>query len=257
MDASTRKSEFYEGSLAATERGPWNATSTGGAWSLIAPSPRDVRFDDIANGLSRICRYNGQIREDIDHFSVSEHSVIMARWAIENNIATSAEDAVAILMHDGSESFFGDMTTEIKKVVTDYRPREKVAQKCVNEAFGLNGCRVMLTDRAIKKIDIRMFLAECATVLHDPEHNILHQKARLEFPDYVALDVEIQCLSSREARRQFVDTFLHIVDHIPARDPDWLDQISHHVDAARAMKVRLDEMDVAKRNLEGRNEYAF
>lgn len=257
MTSETRKSEFYLGPLPPTERGPWNATSTGGAWSLISPSPLDLKFDDIANGLSRICRYNGQISEEIDHFAVAEHSSLMALWAIDNGMASCAEDALAILIHDGSESFFGDMTTEIKKVVTDYRPHEKAAQKCINEAFGLTGCRVMLTDRAIKKLDIRMFLAECAVVLHDPENNTLFAKARREFADVEPLPVDIACLGPRQARMQFVDTFLHIVENMPCRDPLWLNEIDHHIQSAQAMKIRLEELEAVKTAKERGMEYAF
>ncbi|MFG6082861.1 hypothetical protein ACEUZ9_004093 [Paracoccus litorisediminis] len=224
--------------LPPTERGPWNATSGGGAWSIQAPSAVDVQFGDIAIGLSRICRYNGQIREDLDFFSVAEHSVLMTEWAIDHGVVTHAEDAMAILLHDGSEAYFGDMTTEIKKVLPEYRRLEKQTQACVNEAFGLTGARVMLSAAAIKKIDRRMFMAEAPQVMHDPANNFLVRQVRQEFPDLQPLGVEIECLTPTLARRQFVDCFLHCSENMPARDPQWIAEITHHVEDAKAMLNR-------------------
>lgn len=224
--------------LPPSQRGPCNATTTGGSWSIQLPSADDVSFKDIAIGLSRICRYNGQIHEDLEFFAVAEHSVLMTDWAIFNGVARYAEDALAILLHDGSEAFFGDMTTELKKVLPEYRRLEKQAQACVNEAFGLTGARVMLSAAAIKKIDRRMLLAEAPQVLHSAAGDVLIRAIGQEFPDLRPLEVDIACLSPRSARAQFVDCFLDCVEELPARDPEWLSSVQHHIDAARDMQSR-------------------
>ena len=43
---------------------------------LLDPSPVDIEVDDIAHGLARVARWNGQTLGD-HAFSVAEHSVIV------------------------------------------------------------------------------------------------------------------------------------------------------------------------------------
>ena len=43
---------------------------------LLEPSPLDVEIDDIAHGLARVARWNGQTKGD-HGFSVAQHSVLV------------------------------------------------------------------------------------------------------------------------------------------------------------------------------------
>lgn len=61
--------------------GAWLATASGGMWSIEDPREDQVHLRDIAAGLSRTCRYGGQISEGAEFYSVAEHSVIMTSWA--------------------------------------------------------------------------------------------------------------------------------------------------------------------------------
>jgi len=120
-----------------TERGSWVATSRGGMWSIMHPHPRDVFIDDIAWGTARQCRYGGQIKPDLEMYTVAEHSCTMTWWAIENDWVTHLEDALAILLHDASEAIYGDMATPIKELIPEYRRLEDMAQGVMTHAFGL------------------------------------------------------------------------------------------------------------------------
>lgn len=117
--------------LPVSERGAWLATSTGGMWSIEHPATRDVDIRDVAAGLSRNCRYNGQITEDCDFLSVAEHSTAMTKWAVAEGAVTTAEAALMVLLHDASEAYFGDMVTPLKNMIPDFRGIEDRAQAVI------------------------------------------------------------------------------------------------------------------------------
>ena len=54
----------------------WQRMLSGRRLDLLDPSPFDVEIDDIARGLARVARWNGQTMGD-HAFSVAEHSVVV------------------------------------------------------------------------------------------------------------------------------------------------------------------------------------
>ena len=225
--------------LPVMDRGAWQTTSTGGYWSIEHPHPRDVIFDDIALGMSRVCRFAGQIDERFDFYAVTEHSVVMTEHAIETGQARTVEDALAILLHDGSEAFYGDMPTPMKELLPGYKLIEKNAQRCIMRSFGLDHGRVRISDRDIKILDWRSFLAECDQLLTDPARNTRLQVLKQQMPMLAPIDCRLQALAPVASRAAFVDCFLSLPQILPARDPAWLDSIAHHYEAATAMRVRM------------------
>jgi 5'-deoxynucleotidase YfbR-like HD superfamily hydrolase len=221
-------------SLPVIERGAWLATATGGMWSIHHPSPEDVSIRDIAAGLSRACRYNGQIREDCDFLSVSEHSVLMTKWAIDNKVARTAEDALAILLHDASEAFFGDMVTPLKALLPEFKKIENHAQSVIMKGFGLSADRIKLTKSQIKAIDNRIRLDEREHAIMDPA---LSEGRRImwdEVPELTALSIDIEGLNPREARIQFLETFVNCVEALPIRNPENINLLEMHKQDALA-----------------------
>lgn len=51
----------------------WQRMLSGRRLNLIDPSPLDIEIEDIARGLSRVARWNGQT-SGIHALSVAEHS---------------------------------------------------------------------------------------------------------------------------------------------------------------------------------------
>ena len=77
---------------------------SGGMIDPLDPDPADVKIEDIAHGLARKCRFNGQVK---DYYSVSEHSILVAGLV-------PPEYALAGLMHDASEAYLPDVGRPIK-----------------------------------------------------------------------------------------------------------------------------------------------
>lgn len=127
-------------SAAAATPEIWCQTFTGRAFPLLAPTPDDIDWRDIASSLSKQCRYNGHCQT---FFSVAQHSVLAAEFAAnpklwdaeDARIFAMAIEAVghdrlfrAVLLHDAPESYIGDLTTPMKQamrevgLVTIYKP---------------------------------------------------------------------------------------------------------------------------------------
>jgi len=90
---------------------------------LLDPSPLDVEIEDIAHGLARVARWNGQTG-GAHIFSVAQHTLLVD--AILRHRMPNALDRrlrLAVLLHDGPEYVIGDMITPFKAVLG--RPRSR------------------------------------------------------------------------------------------------------------------------------------
>jgi len=79
----------------------WQRMLSGRRLDLLDPSPFDVEIEDIARGLARVARWNGQTSGD-HAFSVAEHSVVVEYLFTTLNPKSSREDRLTALLHDGS-----------------------------------------------------------------------------------------------------------------------------------------------------------
>lgn len=129
----------------------WQRMLSGRRLDLLDPSPLDVEIEDIAHGLARVARWNGQTRGD-HAFSVAQHSLI-----VEAIVARSESDPrwrLAALLHDGPEYVIGDMISPFKSVIGgDYKLVEKRLQAAVHLRFGLPARLPAPVEKAIKAAD--------------------------------------------------------------------------------------------------------
>lgn len=101
-----------EAAGARREADLWKQTISGRAFPMSAFSSLDIDlYGDVAEGLSRICRYGGAVPGN--PFYVSQHSVVGADAAMEETRDVNL--AAYFLVHDGHEYVFGDMTTPVAK----------------------------------------------------------------------------------------------------------------------------------------------
>jgi len=111
----------------------WRQTYTGGAFDLLSPRAEDVSIQDIAHSLSNLCRYNGH---SLRHYSVAEHSVLVATYA-QAVLHKSPVEILHALLHDAGEAYTGDIATPMKEAVPALRPFLKKIDAVVLGAFGL------------------------------------------------------------------------------------------------------------------------
>jgi uncharacterized protein len=103
---------------------------------LLDPSPLDVEIDDIAHGLARVARWNGQT-EGAHIFSVAQHSLLVETLA-RQRARLDRKSRLAVLLHDAPEYVIGDMISPFKAVIGDaYKAVEARLLAAIHLRFGL------------------------------------------------------------------------------------------------------------------------
>jgi uncharacterized protein len=119
---------------------------------LIDPSPLDVEIADIAHGLARVARWNGQTKGS-EIFSVAQHSLLVEALFAARDVA-SPQARLAALLHDAPEYVIGDMISPFKAAVGgDYKLVEARLKRAVLIRFGLPAEPSEELERRIKVAD--------------------------------------------------------------------------------------------------------
>jgi 5'-deoxynucleotidase YfbR-like HD superfamily hydrolase len=103
---------------------------------LLDPSPLDIEMADIAHGLARVARWNGQT-EGAHIFSVAQHSLLVEQVA-QARMPLDRNSRLAALLHDAPEYVIGDMISPFKAVIGDaYKAVEERLLAAIHVRFGL------------------------------------------------------------------------------------------------------------------------
>jgi 5'-deoxynucleotidase YfbR-like HD superfamily hydrolase len=120
---------------------------------LVNPSPVDVEITDIAHGLARVARWNGQTSGD-HAFSVAQHSLLVMDIFDRLWPHATAYVRLAVLLHDAPEYVIGDMISPFKAIVGgDYKAVEARLHMAIHIRFGLPGETSATLKRRIKRAD--------------------------------------------------------------------------------------------------------
>jgi hypothetical protein len=120
---------------------------------LLDPSPFDIEIDDIAHGLARVARWNGQTAGD-HAFSVAQHCVLVAEIAHHVDATLDRTARLAALLHDAPEYVIGDMISPFKAALgVDYKDFEKRLLAAIHVRFGLPAANGAALETLIKKAD--------------------------------------------------------------------------------------------------------
>jgi len=115
----------------------WQRMLSGRRLDLLDPSPLDIEIEDIAHGLARVARWNGQTLGQ-HAFSVAQHSVIVEEIAATLNPAWGPRERLAALLHDSAEYVVGDLISPFKAALgLDYKAFEIRLLEAVHLRFGL------------------------------------------------------------------------------------------------------------------------
>ena len=138
---------------AGAPRRAWQRMLSGRRLDLLDPSPLDIEVEDIAHGLARVARWNGQTIGD-HAFSVAQHSLLVEHILGLQNRDVSPQDRLATLLHDAPEYVIGDLISPFKAVIdVAYRSVEERLHHAVRLRFGLPTTLSAETLRRIKKAD--------------------------------------------------------------------------------------------------------
>ncbi|GBF58828.1 hypothetical protein PbB2_02516 [Candidatus Phycosocius bacilliformis] len=121
---------------------------------LLDPSPLDIEIEDIAHGLARVARWNGQTTGD-HAFSVAQHSLIVEQIAGFIAPDLSAGERLMALLHDAPEYVVGDMISPFKNALgVNYRAFEDRLERAVHIRFGLPPKTPATLKKLIKRADL-------------------------------------------------------------------------------------------------------
>ena len=115
----------------------WQRMLSGRRLDLIDPSPLDIEIADIAHGLARVARWNGQTT-GAHIFSVAQHTLLVEAVLREEAPRVDQRVRLAALLHDAPEYVIGDMISPFKAVLGgDYKSVEKRLLAAIHIRFGL------------------------------------------------------------------------------------------------------------------------
>ncbi|XBQ15148.1 MAG: HD family hydrolase [Oceanicaulis sp.] len=170
---------------------------------LLDPSPFDVEIDDIAQGLARVARWNGQTMGD-HAFSVAEHSVIVEALCAELEPDWPAKWRLAALLHDAPEYVIGDMISPFKAALGyDYKAFEARLEGAIHMRYGLPPELPAEVKKTIKRADRICAFFEATQIAG---FSVEESRKFFGRPPK-GLKVEITPLPAKDAQTLFLDRF--------------------------------------------------
>ncbi|HEX4297433.1 MAG TPA: HD family hydrolase [Devosia sp.] len=185
----------------------WQRMLSGRRLDILDPSPVDVELSDIAHGLARVARWNGQTKGDYP-FSVAQHSVLVLEIFSAQAPGADATARLHALLHDAPEYVMGDIISPFKAAMGgNYKEVEDRLLGAVHLHFGLNAITPVAVGRQIKRADKEAAFHEAVQLA-----GFGAEEARKFFgePSVAAFDLErfgelIRPWPTREAHDRFVD----------------------------------------------------
>ena len=178
---------------------------SGRSLDLLHPDPADVDIRDVAHGLARVARWNGQTHGP-HTFSVAQHSVFVEEIAGVLNPGVSTADRLAALLHDGPEYVIGDLISPFKAVLGDgYKAVEHRLLDAIHRRFGLPppDARVTALVKAADRIAAFVEAVQLAGFTRDEAERVFGEPPGL---DAVGRPFLVP-LGSEDARRLFLARF--------------------------------------------------
>lgn len=131
----------------------WQRMLSGRRLDLLDPSPMDIEIEDIAHGLARVARWNGQTLGE-HGFSVAQHSLVVEEIAAHLSPGLDAKWRLAALLHDAAEYVIGDMISPFKAALgVSYKDFETRLETAIHIRFGLPVTTPAQIRKLIKQAD--------------------------------------------------------------------------------------------------------
>ncbi len=205
-------------SLRHDRKGPeppraWQRMLSGRRLDLLDPSPLDIEIEDIAHGLSRVARWNGQTKGDWA-FTVAQHSLLVEE--IFSRYRTKAPRAwhLAALLHDAPEYVVGDLISPFKAAVgVDYKALERRLLSAIHLRFGLPAASPGPLVAVIKRADRAAAYLEATRLAGfepDEAKRFFGRPRDIEPSD--ADSLPLQPLPPAEAKARFLERYADLTD---------------------------------------------
>lgn len=174
---------------------PGILTVSGEYFDYSDPKGNVVLIEDIAYGLSNMCRFGGQLA---NFYSVAQHSVHVSEILERGNQLWG-------LLHDASEAYMLDMPASLKSLLPDYRRLERKISPVIWGHFGLEGPM----PQAVKDADLMLLSTEIRDLI--PSHHAARWRSLDRALEGVeALVVSLEPWPPEVARKRFLERFYMI-----------------------------------------------
>lgn len=192
----------------------WQRMLSGRRLDLLSPDPADIEIADIAHGLARVARWNGQTKGD-HTFSVAQHSLVVERLVRELHPELTPKELLAALLHDAPEYVIGDLISPFKAAIgLDYKAFESRLLSAIHKRYDLPLVETPALTATIKSADriaayyeasvlAGFAIAEAEAFFGKPD---IHQSLALEFE-------RLSPLPTQMAERAFLDRFHELLGH--------------------------------------------
>ncbi|MDR3475307.1 MAG: HD family hydrolase [Devosia sp.] len=195
--------------MARASNRAWQRMLSGRRLDILDPSALDVEISDIAHGLARVARWNGQTEGDYP-YSVAQHSVLVLEIFRALNPQATDREALYALLHDAPEYVMGDIISPFKAAMGgNYKEVEARLQAAVHIRFGLPAEAPAALVKQIKKADKQAAFFEAVELA-----GFARDEARTFFgePSLATFDLDrfqtlLRPWPTREAHDRFIATF--------------------------------------------------
>lgn len=196
----------------APVRRAWQRMLSGRRLDLLDPSPFDVEIEDIAHGLARVARWNGQTLGP-QAFSVAQHSLVVTEIAVDLAPEWNAGWQLAALLHDAPEYVIGDLISPFKAAIgADYREIERRLLGAIHQRFGLPALLPSHIADTIKRADRFSAYYEATRLAgfeRDEAERLFGKPATLSHRLERRLDT-LEPLGTARAQAEFLDKFRNL-----------------------------------------------
>ena len=183
----------------------WQRMLSGRRLDLLHPSPLDIEIEDIAHGIARVARWNGQTTGD-QPFSVAEHSLLVELILRRLKPKAGPAERLAALLHDAPEYVIGDMISPFKAAIgLDYKDFEQRLAAAVQIRFGLPPDLSPALAKLIKRADRLSAWFEATQLAGFSEVDAAKYFPRPRFEGWQA--IRLKPRSATAAKRAFLARF--------------------------------------------------
>ncbi len=176
---------------------------------LINPSPLDIEIEDIAHGLARVSRWNGQTLGD-HPYSVAQHSLLVEELACALRPKWPDHWHLAALLHDAPEYVVGDLISPFKAALSlDYKAFENALLSAIHVRFALPAVVPETIASVIKRADriAAYFEATSLAGFTEPEATQIFGRPRGLNPDMARGKGLIEPWPARQAEKAYLERF--------------------------------------------------
>ena len=186
----------------------WQRMLSGRKLDILSPSPFDIEIEDIALGLSRVTRWNGQTTGK-HPYSVAQHSILVEELFSIEYPNLNKKWNLAALLHDSPEYVIGDLITPFKYALNNsYQFVEDNLMKAIFLRFGLPAVLPKDIETKIKKIDKALAWFEAVDLANykEKEASQIIKKPNFNFKHRI-----IVAMSAKDVEKKFLKRFHQII----------------------------------------------